>query len=391
MNQDTGPVAASGDEGDEISLLDLLQVVVENLRLLVLGPIAAGLLALGVSYQIPPTYTAVTVFLPPQRANSGAEMMLQSLGSLGGLAGAATGMKNPNDQFKTFLTSEAVANALVDRFGLVARYGLKLKADARKSLKSVTKTSAGRDGLIMVEVEDTDPVFAAQLANAYVEEFGNLLNRMALTEAQRRRVFFEKQFRDATEMLKKSEMALQDTGFGASALKAMPETTIGAVAALQAQVRGYEIKLSSMRGYLADSAPEFKQAQMELEALRLQLAKLDKNSAFPSKTEPEYLGRYRDLKYYQALYEIFAKQFESAKLDEAREGAVIQVLDVAQPPERKSKPQRAQIAVTTTVAAGFLLLLFVFIRNALRRASADLEGREKLSRLSRAWSKAIGR
>jgi len=392
MTQDTALSATAADaDDDEISLLDLLQVVVENLRLLVLGPLAAGLVALGICFIIPPTFTATTVFLPPQRANSGAEMMLQSLGTLGSLAGAATGMKNPNDQFRAFLTSESVANSLIDRFGLVARYGGDFKADARKSLEGVTNVTSGKDGLLTVEVEDTDPVFAAQLANAYVEEFGKVLNRMAITEAQRRRVFFEKQFRDATDMLKKSEMALQDTGFGASALKAMPETTIGAVAALQAQVRGYEIKLSSMRGYLADSAPEFKQAQMELAALRLQLAKLDKNSEVPSKSEPEYLSRYRDLKYYQALYEIFARQFEMAKLDEAREGAVVQVLDEARPPERKSKPKKAQVAVITTLAAGFLLLLFVFVRNALRQTGEDLESREKLSRLSRAWSKAIGR
>ena len=392
MSQDTALSATAADaDDDEISLLDLLQVVVENLRLLVLGPLAAGLVALGITYLIPPTYTATTVFMPPQQQQSGAAMMLQSLGALGGLAGAATGLKNPNDQFVSFLKSDSVADALIDRFALLARYESEFKTDARKTLEGVTKVTSGKDGLITVEVDDTDPAFAAQLANGYVEEFGSLLNRMAVTEAQLRRAFFEKQLLDATEKLKKSEMALQDSGISSSALKSSPEATIGAVATLQAQVNAQEIRLSSMRGYLAETAPEFKQAQTELAALRAQFAKLEKSNAGSSKGESEYLARYRDFKYYQTLFELFSKQFELAKLDEAREGAVIQILDIAQPPERKSKPKKAQLALISALAVGFLLLLFVFIRNALRQTGTDPESREKLSRLSRAWSRAIGR
>ena len=391
MNQETGPSGQSIEEDDEISLWDLLQVVVENLRLLVLGPLVAGLVALGIGYLTPPTYTARAVFMPPQQQQSGAALMMQSLGALGGLAGAATGLKNPNDQFVSFLKSNSVADAMIDRFALMARYQPAFKSDARVMLQEVTTVTFGRDGLITVEVDDTDPAFAAQLANGYVEEFGNLLNRMAVTEAQLRRAFFEKQLLDATEKYKKSEMALQDSGISASTLKSSPEATIGAVATLQAQVNAQVIRLGSMRGYLAETAPEFKQAQTELAALRAQLAKLEKTNAGSSKGESEYLARYRDFKYYQTLFELFSKQFELAKLDEAREGAVIQVLDIAQPPERKSKPKKAQIAVITAFAVGFLLLLFVFIRNALRQTGTDPESREKLSRLSRAWSKAIGR
>ena len=392
MSQDTALSARAADaDDDEISLLDLLQVVIENLRLLVIGPLVAGLLALGIAYFIPPTYTATTVFMPPQQQQSGAALMMQSLGALGGLAGAATGLKNPNDQFVSFLKSDSVADALVARFALMARFESKFKADARETLAGITKVTSGKDGLITVEVDDADPTFAAQIANGYVEEFGSLLNRMAITEAQLRRVFFERQLIDATEKLKKSEMALQDSGISVSALKSSPEATIGAVATLQAQVSAQEIRLSSMRGYLAESAPEFKQAQTELAALRAQFAKLEKTSVGSSKSESEYLARYRDFKYYQTLFELFSKQFELAKLDEAREGAVIQVLDVAQPPERKSNPKKAQLAVITALAVGFSLLLFVFIRQSWQQAAVDPEGQQKLFRLQRAWAKAMGR
>jgi capsule polysaccharide export protein KpsE/RkpR len=196
---------------------------------------------------------------------------------------------------------------------------------------------------------------------------------------------------EASEKLKSAEMALQDSGVGVSALKSSPEATISRLALIQGQVTAQEIRLGSMRGYLAESAPEFKQGLADLAAMRSQLAKIEQASATPSKGGSEYLGHYRDFKYYQTLFELFSKQFELAKIDEAREGAVIQVLDVARPPERKSKPNKAELAVITALAVGFLLLLFVFIRNALRQAGADIESREKLFRLSRAWSKAIGR
>lgn len=391
MNQETAPSPASDSEDDEISLLDLLQVVVENLRLLVLGPIAAGLVALGVSYQIPPTYTARTVFMPPQQQQGGAALMMQSLGALGGLAGAAAGIKSPTDQFLAFLKSESVADGMVDRFDLVARYHDNLRVDARASLGARSRFSSGKEGLILLEVDDTDPVFAADMANGYVSEFKKVLARMAVTEAQQRRAFFEKQLMEASEKLKSAEMALQDSGVGLSALKSSPEATISRLAAIQGQVTAQEIRLGSMRGYLAESAPEFKQGLADLAAMRAQLAKIEQSSATPSKGGSEYLGHYRDFKYYQTLFELFSKQFELAKIDEAREGAVIQVLDVARPPERKSKPKKAELAAITALAVGFLLLLFVFIRNALRQTGADLESREKLSRLSRAWSKAIGR
>jgi tyrosine-protein kinase Etk/Wzc len=391
MNQETSPSPASDSEDDEVSLLDLLQVVVENLRLLVLGPIAAGLLALGVSYQIPPTYTAKTVFMPPQQQQGGAALMMQSLGALGGLAGAAAGIKNPTDQFLAFLKSESVADGMVDRFDLVARYRANLRVDARASLGARSRFSSGKDGLILLEVDDTDPVFAADMANGYVKEFSKLLGRMAVTEAQQRRAFFEKQLLEVAEKLKSAEMALQDSGVALSALKSSPEATMSRLAVLQGQVTAQEIRLGSMRGYLAESAPEFKQGLADLAAMRAALTKIEQASATSSKGGSEYLGHYRDFKYYQTLFELFSKQFELAKIDEAREGAVIQVLDVARPPERKSKPNKAELAVITALAVGFLLLLFVFIRNVLRQTGADLESREKLSRLSRAWSKAIGR
>jgi uncharacterized protein involved in exopolysaccharide biosynthesis len=387
-----GPDPQSIPDDDEISLLDLLQVVADNLRLLVLGPLVAGLLALAYSFTLTPTFTATTKFMPPQQQQSGAAAMLAGLGALGGLAGAA-GIKSPADQYVAFLKSRSLQDALVDRFKLLERYETKFREDARTVLGESVQIAIGKDGLITIDASDKDPAFAAQMATAHVEELDRLLNRLAVTEAQQRRLFFEKQLAIAKDNLVKSEQALAATGVSSSVLKSTG-AAVAAVAQLKAQIVGQEIKLASMRGYLTESAPDFKQAQTELAALRAQFARAEK--AEPATTgassgDSDYIAKFRNFKYHETLFELFTKQYEMARLDESREGAVIQVLDAAQPPERKAKPQKAQIAKQTTLAVGFALLIFVFIRQALRVASRRPESTEKLSRLRHTLGRAIGR
>ncbi len=378
---------------DEISLLDLLQTVVDNLRLLVLGPLAVGITALGISFLIAPTYTAKTQFLPPQQQQSAAASMLASLGSLGGLAGAASGIKNPADQFIAYMKSVTVQDALIDRFKLLERYEAKTKTDARLDLTGNVRAVSGKDGLISVEVDDKDPQFAADLANAHVEELGKLLGKLATTEAQQRRLFFEKQLMQAKEKLIQSEIELKSTGVSGNVLKSNPASAVAAVAGLQAGVTAQEVKLGAMRGYLAETAPEFKQALNELANLKAQLAKQEKDSPaiINLNAQGGYVSKYREFKYNETLFELFAKQFEIAKVDESREGAVIQILDAAQAPERKSKPKKALIAIVATLVAGFAFLLFVFIRQALRNAGKDQASANKLNHLKASWQKAIGK
>ena len=381
------------DADDEISLLDLLQTIVDNLRLLVLGPLAVGVTALGISFLIPPTYTAKTQFLPPQQQQSAAASMLASLGSLGGLAGAVGGIKNPADQFLAYMKSVTIQDALIERFKLQERYEAKTKFETRLELTKNVRAASGKEGLISVEVDDTDPKFAADLANAHVEELGKILGKLATTEAQQRRLFFEKQLSQAKEKLIQSEIELKSTGVSGNVLKSNPASAVAAVAGLQAGVTAQEVKLGAMRGYLAETAPEFKQALNELANLKSQLAKQEKDTPANSNLNAQggYVSKYREFKYNETLFELFAKQFEIAKVDESREGAVIQILDAAQAPERKSKPKKALIAIIATLAAGFALLLFVFIRQALNNAGKDQESVNKLNQLKASWQKAIGK
>lgn len=388
-SQTTGLQPSDMDD-DEISLLDLLQVVADNLRLLVLGPLAVGLAALGISFAIPPSFTAKTQILPPQQQQSSAAALVQSLGALSGLAGAAAGIKNPADQYVAFFKSNAVVDAMIDRFKLIERYEAKTRTDARLTLTQRTQVKSGKDGIIVLEYEDEDPAFAAQVANAYIEELEHLMGRLALTEAQNRRQFFERMLKGTADRLAAADKALRETGVSAGMLKTNPVAAVEAVARMRAAITAQELKVANMRGVLADTSPDMRQALTELSNLRAQLTKVERDEPADAGNS-NYLTRFREFKYQETLYELFARQYELARVDEAREGAVIQVIDAATPPERKTKPKKALIAVVATLAAGMALLLFVFVRSAVRNAGSDPEQAEKLSRLRTSFRRAMGR
>ena len=379
------------DDGteDEISLLDLALVVAENLRLLILGPLAVGLAALGYAFTIEPTFTAKVVMLPPQQQQSAAASALQSLGALGGLAGAA-GIKSPADQYVALMQTNTVEDRLIERFKMMEVYKTEFKADARKALEQNTRISAGKkDGLLTIEFDDKSPQRAAEVANAYVEELRRLTSSLAITEAQQRRAFFEKQLAQTKDKLTAAQRALQAAGINEGAIRAEPRAAAEVYAKLQAEITAGEVRLQTMRGYLAETAPDFQQAQNQLTALRGQLAR--REAVNTSGSQGDYVDRFREFKYQETLFDLFARQYEVARIDESREGAIIQVLDPATPPERKSKPERAMIAVVATLAAGFALLLWVFARHALRNAREDTESAQKMGQLSAALRRSMGR
>jgi tyrosine-protein kinase Etk/Wzc len=380
-------------EDDEISLLYLLQVVADHLRLLVLAPLAVGLVALGLSFLITPVFTARSLILPPAQQASAATALLANLGPLAGAAGAAAGLKNPGDQYVAFLKSASVQDALISRFKLVERFEVKFKDDARKQLAAVSRISAGmKDGTISIEVDDPDPRVAADLANAYVEELQRLTSRLALTEAQQRRRFFEAQLTQTRDKLTQAEQALKASGVNPGAIKANPAAAVSALAQLQAQITAQEIRLASYRGYLTEGAPEIRQGLVELAALREQLRRLEASSTDSGNGGgSDYVARYREFKYQETLFDLFSRQFELARVDESRETTGAQVIDAAQPPERKSKPKKAQIAMVATLASGFALLILVFLRHAFRSAAQQPDTQARLARLRGSLAAAIGR
>jgi len=369
---------------DEISLLDLALVLAENLKLLIVAPLAAGLVALGIGFLIAPTYTATVRILPPQQQQSTSAALAAQLGALAGIVGTA-GIKSPADLYVALLKSRTVLDAMIERFKLKELYEAKFTVDARRALEGAMKASAGaKDGLITIEVDDHDPKRAADLANAFVEELRKLTNTIAVTEAAQRRLFFETQLKQSKDNLTKSEIVLRGSAVSEATLKTVPQSTLEVIARLRAQITAQEIRLASMRTYMTDSNADLRVALQELGALRNELSKAEQSNTTKAAGEgAEYIARFRDFKYHETLFELMAKQYELARLDEAREGTVIQVVDAAQPPERKSKPKKALIAILTTLAVFFLMVLAVFIRQGLRNAANEPESAEKLTRLRR--------
>ena len=359
------PGDASWDD-DELGLWELLQILGAHWKLIFGGALLAGLAAFGIASLIAPTFTARTSLLPPQQQQSAASAALSQLGALGGLAGLAGGaMKSPAEQYVALLESATVADRIIDQYKLLEVYDAKYRQDARKELKSNVRIAAGKkDGMLSIEVDDHDPKRAAAMANSYVEGLRYVTSTLAVSEAQQRRVFFERQLEQTRDKLTAAQVVLQSSGFSQGALKAEPKAAAEGYARLRAEATAAEVRLQSMRRMLADEAPELRQQQATLAALRDQLARVEKRDT--AGNDSGYVGKYREFKYQETLFELFARQYELARVDESREGSLIQVVDAAMPPERKSGPKRAFIALAAALIAGLLVAAFTIVRDRYR-------------------------
>lgn len=378
-----------GPDSDSTTLLDLAYVVRKHGRLLLVGPIMAGTIGLAASFLITPSFTSVAQILTPQQGSGSAAAAL--LGSLGGLAGAAgglAGVKNPADQWVGMLESRTIADALVKRFDLQKLYETDYVFQARKELDNNSTITAGKNGLITIEVSDTEPKRAQAMAGAYIEELQKLSDTLAVTEAAQRRLFFEKQLKQTNDALVKAEASLAESGVGTQVLKTSPDAAVAALAQLKAQVTAQEVRISVMRNTLTAASPDLKQAETELASLRAQLQKSAQSEPGSAKGAA-YVGKYREFKYQETLFELLARQYELAKVDEAKEGAVIQVVDHPHLPEWKSKPKRGLIAAVAWGLATVGLLIYVFARAALQAMSDDPANAERVARLRALRQKQI--
>jgi uncharacterized protein involved in exopolysaccharide biosynthesis len=333
----------------------------EQWRLLVTCTVLFGTLGTGGAFLIPPTFTAQTVILPPTQQQSSSAAMLNSLGSLGSLAGlAGGGLRSPVDQYVALMQSVTVSDRIIEKFRLMDVYDEKYRVDTRRALlKNVAITVGKKDGLIIIEVDDKDPKRAADMANSYVGELKYMTNTLAISEAQQRRRFFEQMLEDTRVKLARAQVDLQESGFSSGALRAEPKAAADGYARLRAEVTAAEVRLQMLRSNLVDGTSEIRQQQAQIDTLRREMGKLEQKESSGANTD--YVTRYRDYKYQETLFEMYAKQFELARLDESREGGLIQVVDAATIPEKKSKPSRLLVglgsAVVGLIAAGILMLL----------------------------------
>lgn len=409
LQSTSSPLAGTTADGggrqkaDEVSLIDILTVIALRKNIILWVTVVFAVTSAVISLILPRWYTATVSLIPPQQNSSvGAALgsQLGSLGSVAALAGGNLGLKNPNDMFVGMLRSRTVEDEMVQQYKLMEEYHCQYSSDARKKLERyVTIDGNQKDDLIHISVEDRNPKRAAELANGYVVQFRTLSEHLAITEAAQRRLFFEKQLEQAKDNLADAEEALKRTEqtTGLIQLDSQARALIESAATLRAQIMAKEVQIQSMQMYATDENAQVLQAEKELDGLRAQLAKLggsaENNEAsliLPKGDVPqaglEYVRRLRDVKYYETIFEILARQFEFAKLDEAKQGALIQVVDLAIPPDKASFPRRTPIVIGSTAIGLVLGVFMALFMGGLESLTADPERARGLKNLRSALS-----
>lgn len=380
MNDNHSSVLAMSGQRGSTSYLNLFAVFGRNKKLIFGTPIVAAVLVFGICLVLPPTYRASTLLLPPQQAQSTAAALLSQLGGAAGLVAGAAGVKSPADIYIGMLKSRTVADRMIKRFDLLKVYDTDSMEKARKELELNTSINVGKDNLITVTVDDGDKNRSAQLANAYVDELSKLTRVFAVTEASQRRLFFERQLEQAKDKLAAAEVQLKQglETKGVISVDADSRAMVEMVARLRAQATAKEVQLNAMRAFVTENNPEYRQTQQELQSLRAELNRAEggREGGVSAKSLGglENIKTLREVKYQQMLYELLAKQYEAARLDEARDASVIQTLDPAIAPEKQFAPKPLRMAVVAALLAFFGALMVVYGRDALARVRREHEG-----------------
>ena len=388
----------------ETSLLDITVLMVARKRFILRFVLGSVVLAIALALVLPAQYEAHILLMPPTQSSSITGALLGqlgnmgSLGPLGSLAGGL-GMKTPTEMYVSLLKSRTVEDAMIQRFGLMSEYRQKKMSDTRKQLENrVTVAAGAKDGLIRLSVEDGDPKRAAELANGYVEEFRKLSATIAISDAARRRLFFDRELQQSKDDLTASEEAMRKTqqSTGVLQIDSQARALIESAAVLRAQVVAKEVQIQGMRSFATEDNPAVVVAKQQLSALQSQLEQIagsqrDAGSDIVlskgrvTRAGMEYIRRLRDLKYHETVFELLAKELEIAKLDEAREGDVVQVVDAAVPPDRKSSPHRAMIVLGMAVFGFFLATFSIILRQSLERTLELPENQRRLEAIKAYW------
>jgi uncharacterized protein involved in exopolysaccharide biosynthesis len=340
-----------------------LTLAARHKRMFLIVECVAIFLGLVYSLSLRNQYAAVTKIMPPKQTPSTTSFLNTQIG-VGSLAEAAGGglLKDPNAIYIGLLKSRPIADAIIDKFDLLKVYRAKDMTAARKKLESATVVVSEKSGLISVSVSDQDKMRAAEMANTYTEQLRLLSKSISFTEASRRRLFFEEKLKEAKEDLTAEEALVQQLqqNKGLVHLDIQSSVIIGSLAGVRSQIATKQLQIQTFRSYATERNPDLQLAERELSILQGEAAQLGQHgnasqfSEMGLKDVPEagleYMRDLRELQRRQAYYEMLMRQYEAASLDEAKDAAVIQIVESALPPDRKSSPHRA-----------YIVLLFAFL------------------------------
>ena len=386
-----------GSPDDSVDLLGLALLLAARKRFILLFSFVVAVLTAIVVLIVPVSFTATTTIMPPRQQESSAMAMLGQLSGLASLAGggasSALGLKNPDDLYIGLLQSEHVMDGIVQRFDLMKIYNKKLLTDARKVLKSNTKIQSEKSSLISISVQDHDARRAAAMANAYVDQLHDLMSHLAVTSAAQRRIFFEQQVNQEKEKLADAEVALEKTELKTGIIQpqGQAQAVIATIMQVRAQISASEVELGALRTSSTDQNPEVIRLQSQIAGLRAQLADFEKghpqsasmagNVLTPTSEVPaaslEYLRGMRDVRYQETLFEFMTRQYEMAKVDEAKQSQIIQVVDPALVPERRSWPPRTLLTLLAFFLAAMAASFLGDSAGSLQRPDGKSRGRRQ--------------
>jgi tyrosine-protein kinase Etk/Wzc len=358
---------------DGVAFRELSSLLASRWKFILSIALCGGILAALIALQRPNTYTASSLVIPPSRPQSLSSMMMGQLGGVAGALAPSLGLKDPADMYIGILRSRTVNDEMIDQFGLLKVYSAKTREDARRRLTGRTAIVSGRDSMIRISVEDRSPQRAAELANAYVAELNKQNTRLAITESSQRRLFFEHEVEAEKNALADAERHLKETqqNTGVVEVTGQARVVMDYSVKLRAEMAMQQVQIHRLEMGATAANPEVARAQAQLSALRTELSKVETADGRPQSGNPlvpvanmpqaglEYLRALREVKYHDSLFEVLAKQYEAARIDEAKEAPAIQVVDVAVAPEKKSGPNRTQMVLIGAFLAGAFAAAYV--------------------------------
>jgi tyrosine-protein kinase Etk/Wzc len=389
---------------DEINLLDYLIILVKRKKLIAYITLGVMLITAIVSLIIPSVYRAETKIMPPQQSGQGSmSQLLGQLGGAAGLIGLPTGAsKSPSELYIALLKTNNILDRIIDKFDLMKFYKAKSRVQPRSALSGAVEAKEDKkSGIITIAVMDKDPKRAAQFANAFVEELKALNKGLAVTEASQRRLFYEEQLKDVKKALMTAEedMKVFQEKTGVLSIEPQAQVVIMAIANLKASIAAKEVELRVLKTYSTSSNPDVKKVEEGIKGLRAELNnmqvknKIDHDPIMPTGEAPqvglEYLRKLRDVKFHQSLYEFLIKQYEAAKIDEAKDATIIQVIDKAEPPEKRFKPKRSQMVMIAGVVGFFLSIFAAFFMEYSEKASSNPENRERIDEMKKLFPSGL--
>jgi tyrosine-protein kinase Etk/Wzc len=391
----------------DINLLELLIALGQEKWTLIVVTFLAASIGVVVSLNAPNTYVSRTSIMPSQQSAGGGGGYaslgsLAGLGGLGALSNMAAGIKSSDEMFIALMRSQSVQSALIEQFKLKERYGARNNEEARQALMlNVSILADKKSGMLFIDAQDKDPEFAAQLANAQVKELNIILSRLAVTEAQQRRAYFEQQIVKTQTKIPQLELEFKDAQ-KSSGLEVA--SLLSEAGTLPGQIAAKELQLQVLSRFATSQNPDLKRLAVEISALRAQMARyeLSKTETKPSELiKPRQVAErtktnvvqkatqaYNTLKIQEALLDGYVKQLELAKVDEAKEGPAVQVVDEARAPEMRAKPDRRKMVIAYTVTGLMIAFILAALRALLRNIRSTPEGLQRWNKLKRAWGLA---